>query len=67
MADEADQLLSDQESSIVFLRRAGTAVGRDGDNHFRGLLDALPAAIYTTDADGRITYYNDAAAALWGL
>ena len=30
------------------------------------LLDVLPAAIYTTDAKGRITYYNDAAAALWG-
>ena len=33
---------------------------------FCQLLDALPAAIYTTDAAGRITYYNDAAAALWG-
>lgn len=66
MADEADQLLSAQEWSIVFFRRAGTAVNRDGDDHFRGLLDALPAAIYTTDADGRITYYNDAAATLWG-
>ncbi len=30
-------------------------------------LDALPAAIYTTDADGRITFYNRAAAELWGL
>jgi PAS domain S-box-containing protein len=30
------------------------------------LLDALPAAIYTTDAAGRITYYNNAAAELWG-
>jgi PAS domain S-box-containing protein len=37
-----------------------------GDHFFRELVDALPAAIYTTDADGRITYYNDAAAALWG-
>jgi PAS domain S-box-containing protein len=26
----------------------------------------LPAAIYTTDAAGRITYYNPAAAQLWG-
>jgi PAS domain S-box-containing protein len=33
---------------------------------FRELLDALPAAVYTTDAAGRITYYNDAAASLWG-
>jgi PAS domain S-box-containing protein len=31
------------------------------------LLQALPAAIYTTDAAGLITFYNDAAAALWGV
>lgn len=29
-------------------------------------LKALPAAVYTTDAEGRITFYNDAAAELWG-
>jgi PAS domain S-box-containing protein len=30
------------------------------------LLDALPVAVYTTDAEGRITFYNRAAADLWG-
>ncbi len=30
------------------------------------LLDALPAALYVTDAAGRIVYYNEAAATLWG-
>jgi two-component system, chemotaxis family, CheB/CheR fusion protein len=30
------------------------------------LLDVLPAAIYTTDEAGRITYYNQSAAELWG-
>ncbi|GAA4110912.1 sensor histidine kinase [Aminobacter aganoensis] len=30
------------------------------------LLGPLPAAAYTTDANGRITYFNDAAAELWG-
>lgn len=30
------------------------------------LLDRLGVAVYTTDADGRITYFNDAAAELWG-
>jgi PAS domain S-box-containing protein len=30
------------------------------------LLQALPVAVYTTDAEGRITFYNDAAAELWG-
>ncbi len=39
---------------------------RERERRFYSLLDALPAAIYTTDAAGRITYYNDAAAELWG-
>ncbi|HKG99482.1 MAG TPA: PAS domain S-box protein, partial [Bradyrhizobium sp.] len=30
------------------------------------LLNALAVAIYTTDADGRITFYNQSAADLWG-
>ena len=30
------------------------------------LIQALPAAIYTTDAAGRITFFNEAAAELWG-
>ena len=33
---------------------------------YRELLGCLPAAIYTTDAAGKITYYNEAAARLWG-
>jgi len=33
----------------------------DGGWNFRELLDALPAAIYTTDAAGRITFFNQAA------
>ena len=36
------------------------------DIESRLLLQALPAAVYTTDARGRITFYNEAAAALWG-
>jgi two-component system, chemotaxis family, CheB/CheR fusion protein len=32
----------------------------------RQILDVLPAAIYVTDIEGRITYFNEAAAALWG-
>jgi PAS domain S-box-containing protein len=39
---------------------------RERERRFRELLDALPAAVYTTDAAGRITYYNEAAADLWG-
>ena len=48
-----------------FLLKAGEAIAR-GDPYFRDVLEALPAAIYTTDAAGRITYYNQAAALMWG-
>jgi PAS domain S-box-containing protein len=34
--------------------------------HFREILELLPAAIYSTDAEGLITYYNKAAVDLWG-
>ena len=30
-------------------------------------MQGLPTAVYTTDADGRITFYNEAAAELWGV
>ena len=33
---------------------------------FRELVEALPAAIYMTDADGRVTFFNRAAAQLCG-
>jgi PAS domain S-box-containing protein len=33
---------------------------------FRELVEALPAAIYMTDADGRVTFFNQAAAQLCG-
>jgi PAS domain S-box-containing protein len=39
---------------------------RESERQFRELLDALPAAIYTTDPTGRITYYNEAAVTLAG-
>jgi len=39
---------------------------RERARRFRELLEALPAAVYTTDAAGRITFYNQAAVELWG-
>jgi PAS domain S-box-containing protein len=30
------------------------------------ILEALPAAVYTTNAEGQITFYNRAAAEMWG-
>jgi two-component system CheB/CheR fusion protein len=37
-----------------------------GDGRFRDIIEALPAAIYTTDATGHITFYNEAAVEMWG-
>ncbi len=34
--------------------------------YFRQVVDAMPVAVYITDVEGLITYYNEAAAALWG-
>ena len=33
---------------------------------WRAFANALPAAVYMTDAQGRISFYNEAAAELWG-
>ena len=53
-------------SLLEWMGRAfGDAVER-ANYPLERLLQALPAAIYATDALGRITFYNDAAAKLWG-
>ena len=39
---------------------------RRAEQHFQQTLDAMPAAVYTTDVQGRITYYNQAAVDLAG-
>ena len=44
--------------------RAGFS--RASDIEFRELLEQLPAAAYTTDAEGLITYFNRQALDLWG-
>jgi PAS domain S-box-containing protein len=39
---------------------------RESESQFREFFDALPAAMYTTDAEGRLTFCNRAAVALAG-
>ena len=48
------------------IERAGVRPFRLGRAQMEDVIRALPAAIYTTDAAGRITFYNEAAAELWG-
>jgi two-component system CheB/CheR fusion protein len=39
---------------------------RTSDLAFRRMVEKLPAAAYTTDAEGLITYFNQRAVELWG-
>ena len=45
---------------------AGLVSSGENERVWHDLVEALPAAIYITDASGRIIFYNEAAAAMWG-
>jgi PAS domain S-box-containing protein len=62
VARETDE----NSSNIIELNQSAESRQLERERRFRRLLDALPAAIYTTDAAGRITYFNEAAAEIWG-
>jgi len=47
-------------------RKEAEARLKDSQRRLQELLAAIPAAIYTTDAEGRITYFNEAAVELAG-
>ena len=50
---------------ITELARARHQI-REGRHVVGRVLEALPVALYTTDAEGRLTYYNKAAEEFWG-
>jgi two-component system, chemotaxis family, CheB/CheR fusion protein len=66
------------EMSDPTVRRLAASEPRINGNHtpildiisgkldYTHVLGLLPVAVYVTDVEGRITYFNDAAAALWG-
>jgi len=51
---------------ITELRRTQAQM-REGRRVGRRVMEAIPAAIYTTDADGRLLYFNKAAEDMWGV
>lgn len=57
--------VEDTPSHVIHLEAADAAFA-SREVLYRDLLNALPAAIYTTDADGVITFYNEAAVAFSG-
>src|SRR4051812_29939524 len=57
----ASKIARDISERIVAQRKLS-----ESEQHLQDLLEAIPAAIYTTDAAGRITYFNQAAVELAG-
>jgi PAS domain S-box-containing protein len=47
--------------ALAIERKQAEDALRDGERRLQELLAAIPAAIYTTDKSGKITYYNEAA------
>lgn len=50
----------------VSQRRAADRVIRESEQRLRQLLDALPTAVYTTDARGYVTFFNEACVQMAG-
>jgi two-component system, chemotaxis family, CheB/CheR fusion protein len=55
-----------EPSDPPHMRTLGALAEGIGQAYLHEVLQALPTAIYTTDPFGRITFFNEAAAALWG-
>jgi len=66
VSQDGSELPRQNGASESVVRLRDPAIDVKSESGVRELLHALPAAVYTTDAEGRITFYNEAAAALWG-
>ncbi len=72
--NRADVLLDEEGRPARYVGMIADVTGRmqaaealrESERRLRELVDLLPAAIYLTDAAGRITFYNEAAAELAG-
>jgi PAS domain S-box-containing protein len=61
-AGQLVQLFGGAPATAARRRRAAA----HAEQPYRDFLEALGVAVYTTDADGRITFFNQAAADFWG-
>jgi len=50
----------------VTAQKLAESAMRDSESRYRHLVESLPAAVYTCDAEGRVTLFNEAAVDLWG-
>jgi PAS domain S-box-containing protein len=60
------KIKGEQQLDPTLLAAAASAIPPPFQPALHQVLEALPAAVYVTDAEGRITYYNEAAVDLWG-
>ena len=63
---QAERLAVSKRDESLLLSRQAEGVARATADRLRMLLEGLPAAAYTCDKDGRITYFNKRAVELWG-
>jgi len=54
------------ENAPLWANESGGESWLENELCHRQLLRALPVAVYTCDAEGRVTFFNRAAARLWG-
>lgn len=59
-AEQAEQKARAQVERLSEELRSERDELRESERRYHALIDALPAAVYTTDAAGRLTYYNEA-------
>jgi PAS domain S-box-containing protein len=64
-ANHSGRIDSKRLRHIANLKRSQESAG-EPDRKFREMIDALPAAVYTTDAQGRLTHFNQACVELSG-
>ena len=62
---ERKRLRRDQ-SALLAREQAANEKLRESEGRYHHLVENLPAAVSTCDAEGRLTFYNDTAAAVWG-
>jgi PAS domain S-box-containing protein len=55
-----------ERGRLLERERLARTTAEEGRRRYRELMDGLGVALYTTDAEGRITFVNEAAEALWG-
>ena len=62
-SDRAERIVSGIAAQAALALGHGRLLAQreSRERRFREMIDALPAAVYTTDADGNLTHYNQAA------